>query len=112
MGLFARIVAVLMGGSVSLQGVLKVFLLGTFLAGLGVIMHNVIVSLVGDALEWMRGELSSQEYALQGQYVMSLTGPTAWLAVQMHFPQAFAAIYSAVAIRVVLRCIPFVGLGK
>lgn len=100
-GLFAQ----LFSETAAYYVAIKVVLTTLFLTILPIILNNFFKSILDGVLSLITSYTGSVS-----PLVASFTGMAGWLANELNVPACFAVIFSAIALKVTLRCIPFVRL--
>lgn len=84
---------------------LKFFMGGILMTVLGVILYNLIVSTIEEVFNFAIAQMAGVSSA--GITSPTISGFAGWFLTQVKFPECFAVMVSAVALRFVLRKIPF-----
>jgi hypothetical protein len=84
---------------------LKAFIGGLFLSALAIILYNLGVEAIEEILNFTIAKVSGQNY---GEFTNpSVTGFVGWVIAQLKLPECLSVIASCVAVRWMLRKIPF-----
>jgi hypothetical protein len=86
---------------------IRSFLIGLFMAALGVVIYNILAYLMSDVLSWAMSHASNLESPGNVSNNMSLTGVTAYFLDMFQVPSAIAVLVSCISIRMSLKLIPF-----
>lgn len=84
---------------------LKFFAGGLMMAILGVVLYNIIVEVVQETLNFGIAQISG--VSSSGISSPSISGFAGWFLANIKVPETFAVIVTCVALKFVLRKIPF-----
>lgn len=84
---------------------LKFFMGGVLMAVLGVVLYNLIVSTIEEVFNFAIAQMGGVSSA--GITSPTITGFAGWFLAAVKMPECFAVVVAAVALRFVLRKIPF-----
>lgn len=84
---------------------LKFFMGGVLMTVLGVVLYNGLVGVVEEVMAFTVAQINGTEIGAITS--PSITGFAGWFLGVMQFPECFSVIVSCVAIKFVLRKIPF-----
>lgn len=84
---------------------LKFFMGGVLMTVLGVVLYNIVVSTVEEVFNFAIVQMGG--VSAEGITSPTISGFAGWFLTQVKFPECFAVLVSAVALRFVLRKIPF-----
>jgi ABC-type branched-subunit amino acid transport system permease subunit len=84
---------------------LKSFLNVAFMAVLGIIFYNLAVEMVQEAMTFSINQINGQSYGSVTS--PSFSGFAGWVIAQMKLPECVSVIASCVALKFILRKIPF-----
>jgi uncharacterized membrane protein YhdT len=84
---------------------LKFFMGGVLMTVLGVVLYNALVGIVEEVMTFTVSQIGGAGVGSISS--PSITGFAGWFLAQVKLPECFAVMVSAVAIKFVLRKIPF-----
>lgn len=85
---------------------LKFFLGGVIMSILAIVLYNGLVGVIEETLNFAVAQISGVEY---GSFTSpSISGFAGWFLAQLKLPECISVICSAVAIKFILRKIPFI----
>lgn len=92
-------------------GVWRTFFIGSFLAGVGIIIHNVALHYMSDFLSWIWTQVSNTPTPQGLTTRASVTGVTAAVCLWLRVPDCVSILVGCLSVKLILRCIPFIRLG-
>ena len=82
----------------------KAFLIGLFYIGLPILVYNFLLNFIIEFIDYGMQYIADANVS---ELAIQFTGMGGWIANQIMLPQAFAVFMSFLAIRFVMRFIPF-----
>ncbi len=101
-GWFAR----LLGSAVVRAIALRAMLLALFVTVLPRVLYNLLSEVTQEIFDIVSAQVGTSHVGAQ---VLQVAGLAGWFAIQLHIPEAFSLIMTAVAFRVTISFIPYVG---
>lgn len=83
----------------------KTFLSVMFMAILGIIFYNLMVEVIQESMNFALTQMGSTPGSVTAP---TITGFAGWVAAQCKIPECISVIGSAVAVKFILRKIPFI----
>jgi len=93
--------ASIVGSIFSLKGFLSI----VFMSILGIIFYNLLVEVIQEVMNFTINQLNGS--GIGGVSTPTLSGFAGWCATQLKLPECVSVIGSALAIKFILRKIPF-----
>ena len=82
----------------------KTFIIGVLYIGIPILIYNILVGLIFDFLDYGMDYIASAEF---NNVIIQFSGMGGWMAQTIMLPQAFSIFMSFLAIRFIMRFIPF-----